>query len=101
MLQVAIFNADMIEAHKILMERYIEVIKNSTMTDGEKAHWINFCITALSVKNSDKLSRWVGFIQGLLYGRGFITVEEERDFSREIYKPIYDKYGLDSSTITV
>jgi hypothetical protein len=67
----------------------------------DKEYWISYCETALTLTNSDKLSRWVGFLQGVLVSRNFIRVEEERNFTRTIYKPIYNQLGLDSSTITV
>lgn len=101
MLQVEIYNSEMIKAHSRLIERYIEIIKNSNMSEADRSKWINFCITALSLKNADKLSRWVGFIQGILFSNGLITIEEERNFSRDIYKPIYEQWGLDSKTVSI
>ncbi len=35
-----------------------------------------------------KLNRWVGYIQGVLIERGITTVEEERNFTRPLFRPI-------------
>ena len=37
----------------------------------------------------DKLSRWLGFIQGVLAVQGIIDVDEERDFTRPIFHKLY------------
>jgi hypothetical protein len=99
MLQLEIFQAEIIEAHKILIRRYLNLIKDSDIS--EKDRWIRFCEAALDLKNSDKLSRWVGFIQGILYAHNLISIEEERDFSRGLYKPIYTAWEIENETVTV
>lgn len=98
-IQLDSFNSDMVAAHSIIMRRYLELIQKSNMH--KKDHWIKFCETALTLKNSDKFSRWIGFIQGVLYAEDLISIDVERDFTREIYKPIYIKWELDSETISV
>jgi hypothetical protein len=35
-----------------------------------------------------KLNRWLGYIQGVLIEREFTTVEEERNFTRPLFRPI-------------
>jgi hypothetical protein len=37
----------------------------------------------------DKLSRWLGFVQGVLASRGTLSVEAERDFSRPLFHAAY------------
>jgi len=41
----------------------------------------------------DKLSRWLGFVQGCLAMRGLIDVDEERDISRPMFHAGYAKDG--------
>ena len=41
----------------------------------------------------DKLSRWLGFIQGVLAMRGLVTVDGERDFSRPLFHAAYAAEG--------
>lgn len=41
----------------------------------------------------DKLSRWLGFVQGCLAMRGLISVDEERDLSRPLLHDAYRKAG--------
>ncbi len=89
----------LIDAHKIMMNRYRNFIIWSKFTDEQ--FLLNFCDTAQTLTNPDKLSRWVGYIQGVLIERKVIDTDTERNFSREIYKPIYDELGFDSTTIDV
>jgi hypothetical protein len=35
-----------------------------------------------------KLSRWLGYVQGVLIERGFTTVQEERDWTRGLFRPL-------------
>jgi hypothetical protein len=42
----------------------------------------------------DKLSRWLGFIQGYIIFSGQSTVEIERDFSRPIFHKAYEADGI-------
>jgi hypothetical protein len=35
-----------------------------------------------------KLSRWLGYIQGCLIERIYTTVEEERDWTRPLFRPL-------------
>lgn len=41
----------------------------------------------------DKLSRWLGFVQGVLVMQGVITVDEEREFSRPLFHAAYQADG--------
>jgi hypothetical protein len=80
-----------------MINRYQQLILlNET---NNKEYLVDFCDTALTLDNPDKLSRWVGFIQGVLYERGMIDVTVERDFSRELYRPVYDRIGYNSNTV--
>lgn len=35
-----------------------------------------------------KANRWLGYIQGVLIERGHLTVEEERDATRPLFRPL-------------
>jgi len=37
----------------------------------------------------DKLNRWLGFVQGVLYAEGLITIENERNFLRPLFHQYY------------
>ena len=41
---------------------------------------------------AEKMSRWLGFVQGILFANGIISIDAERDYSR----PILHKAYLDS-----
>jgi len=88
----------LVDAHRYMFYRYIDVI-NQRIADSEEKKWlIGFCNAGITLQNSDKMSRWVGFVQGILFSKQLITVEEERAYSRGIYKPIYMDLGMDVSS---
>jgi len=89
----------LIDAHKFVLRRYKAIILHNGFND--EVFLVNFCDTAQTLSNPDKLSRWVGYIQGILIERKLIDTDIERDFTREIYKPIYDELGFCSNTVTV
>lgn len=44
-----------------------------------------------SIYPTDKLQRWLGYVQGVLTCYGWISVDEERDFTRPLLHSIHDK----------
>lgn len=44
---------------------------------------------------TDKISRWIGFIQGVLAADGFLDVKEERDSTRPIFHRAYKAMGVE------
>ncbi len=90
---------NLIDAHILMINRYRFLINASNLPD--KYFLLNFCDTAVTLTNTDKFSRWIGFLQGILFERGMIDIEEERNVSRQIYKPIYDALNMDSRTVDV
>lgn len=79
-----------------MINRYRNFIIGKDFIDEKEL--IGFCDLAMDLQNPDKLSRWVGYIQGILIERKIVTVESERNWSRPIYKPIYEKLGYDTTT---
>jgi len=43
----------------------------------------------------DKLSRWLGYIQGVLIERKLTTVQIERDFSRPLFHKAYKNENIE------
>ena len=87
---------ELLKAHYFMMRRYRSIIQTRELKDSE--FLLNFCDTALTITNPDKLSRWVGYMQGVLIERKILDTDFERNVSREIYKPIYEKLGYDTTT---
>jgi hypothetical protein len=90
---------NLLEVHRHMIHRYIAVIEDSKIPDKDK--WVKYCETALTIENPDKLSRWLGCIQGILYSHYDLSIDEERDYSRDFYKPIYVAMGYDTLSITI
>ena len=42
----------------------------------------------------DKISRWLGYVQGIMTVYGWITVEEERENTRPLFHQAYEDLGL-------
>ena len=99
------FNNDIINANKKLFLRYLDIIeKNEISQVGEinKEYLICFCNKAIHCQMLvDKQSRWLGFLQGVLFSMGLITIQEEREFSRQLFQEIYRDHGLQQETRSV
>ena len=89
----------LIAAHVAMFERYQVLLQQSD--HDQRQFWLNFCAAGMALENPDKMSRWVGFLQGGLHAAGLIDITTERDVSRSIYKPVYDAIGLPSGSVTV
>jgi hypothetical protein len=60
------------------------------------AHLRWMCATALEASagwSEDKLSRWLGFVQGVLCARGQLSVDDEREFSRPLFHACHHAAG--------
>lgn len=90
-------------ATRVLFERYQSILERLPQdpTDQSEIGLANLawmCRTAIEGIDSypvDKLSRWLGFVQGVLALRGHIKVSEERDFSRPLFHAAYQAAGID------
>lgn len=90
---------DLVGAHRTVFMRYIPVLENSEISD--RVRWIDFCRQGMELTNPDKMSRWIRFIQGILYSNGLIDIDVERDWTRSVYKPVYQKWNLANDTVSV
>lgn len=81
------------QVNLILFRRYNRMILRYQDSIGEhlSRRLISMGIYAINHTNMsvDKMSRWVGFIQGILYNNGITTIEAERDFCRPLYHLAY------------
>ena len=86
------------DATDTLFKRYNQKIqKNGSMLHPDvKQRLMLMGIHALSHPELpiDKRSRWLGFIQGCLWMEGIIDLEEEREFSRELFQQAYKDEGI-------
>lgn len=86
------------DATQELCKRYIEVL--TPLKDIEKDsfeytsnnHLIGMCQNILNDNSlpEDKISRWIGFVQGVMTMKGYTTVNTERDFSRPLFHKVYN-----------
>lgn len=62
----------------------------------ENLAWmLNKLMADLDGLPSDKVNRWIGFVQGVLAAQGYMSVKEERDRTRPLFHDAYKKNGND------
>ncbi len=90
------------EATVEILKRYKGILLDDATMDlihvsgTSTSHLIWMCKTAIDHADSwpvDKLSRWLGFIQGVMTMRGMISVQEERDLTRPLFHAAYEEEG--------
>jgi hypothetical protein len=55
------------------------------------------CYTAIEQCDKftvDKHSRWLGFVQGILFKDGLLDIETARNTTRPLFQEVYKKYGI-------
>jgi hypothetical protein len=85
--------------NKKLRKAYVEVIvplkeklencefgDDTDKTSTEHLIWMcEYCLENLETMPIDKLSRWVGFVQGIMAANKVLDVDEERNRTRPIF----------------
>lgn len=88
------------KASKPIFKRYISILEEEPPGDyGDQTsprHLIRLCQEAISRPDlpDDKLSRWLGFVQGVMTVKGLISVDKERDITRFLFHKAYEEMGL-------
>ena len=77
----------------ILINRYINMLGISK----SNSHDLSMCKTLLENPDwpTDKISRWIGWIQRGLIDNKITTTQIERDFSRPLFHEAYEEMGYD------
>lgn len=83
------------EALKLTLEGLLPIILPIDKIDGPTSfpHLRWMCETALENLQAwptDKTSRWIGFVQGVLAARGRLDVNDERDRTRPFFHEAYE-----------
>lgn len=95
--------AQLKHAHATLFARYDAILASHGATpaasvegldDGHLRWMCQTAIKDLDCWPDDKASRWLGFIQGVMACRGYVTVAGERELSRPIFHAAYQARGL-------
>lgn len=80
--------------------RYRNMLCDSDFLVGPstKEHLIELIDIAVSKGNTfptDKLNRWLGFVQAIVIFNNLTSVQEERDYSRPWFHAAYQNEGID------
>jgi hypothetical protein len=86
------------KAYLELFKRYNTIAQqNQDKIKGDQAHIVmQMGVSAIGSPErfpAEKMSRWLGFIQGILFANGIITIEEERNISRPLIHRAYKDSG--------
>lgn len=82
-------------ATRRLAYRYVGMISVNKLDEELKKQLQWMCNVIITEDmHIDKMSRWLGYIQGTLITLGFTTVDEERDVSRPMFHEAYEKDGM-------
>ncbi len=73
----------------ILAKRYLQISKDEKVISMLKI----ICNEEIYFTD-DKLSRWLGFCQGVMWVNGVLSIEEERNFSRNLFHAAYEEMEL-------
>jgi len=85
-----------IEANNILLNRYLNIVNDVKKSTPNIELVKKMCIAGVEVVMlEDKQSRWLGFVQGVLFSEQLIDINVERNFSRELYHSVYKKLNID------
>lgn len=87
-----------------LLQRYQRLLEPLPEFDGvvegcSREHLLWMCSAAIDHAGAwpvDKLSRWLGFIQGVLTVRGILSVADERALSRPLFHAAYAEVSIDA-----
>jgi hypothetical protein len=90
--------SEVLEVTMLLFKRYLKILEDIDIQEGcetSKDHLEWMCRTALQHQDYpiDKLSRWLGFVQGVLTARGKLSVDDERDYSKPLFHNAYEMDG--------
>lgn len=102
-----------INATYLIMENYQVKLNKLLLIEKKKKKirdiflMLSMIETALNYKNTDnkitedKLSRWLGFIQGKMHSNNWLDINDERMFTRPIFHKAYIDMGIQKpETIT-
>jgi hypothetical protein len=87
------------KAYLELFKRYNTIAQENkdTIRDNQAHTIMQMGINAIGSPErfpAEKMSRWLGFIQGILFANGVITIDEERNISRPLIHRAYKNAGL-------
>lgn len=71
-------------------------VMNNGSTTRKNLRWMCAkCLEEIDNWPTDKISRWIGFVQGVLAAQHHLDVSAERDRTRPFFHEAYEAMGLD------
>jgi hypothetical protein len=89
------------DTHLLLFKRYAKICahfkEDTSKSSPSNLYWMTQkCMEEIYNWPIDKLSRWLGFIQGCLACKGLIDVDAEREYTRPYFHEAYAALGLET-----
>jgi len=99
------YNDALVQQNRKLLKEYkdllIREMYRRDCNEEDLSICVSMCAASETIENGDKLSRWVGFVQGILYVEGVLSIEDMRNSTRESYCNIYSRFGLPIESVNV
>jgi len=83
------------EANIVLADRYLKAIKDQDFKEKLLVEALCEYIIERPDLYLDKSNRWIGFVQGILFARDIIQIDEEREYSRGLFHAAYEEAGIE------
>lgn len=93
------YHDDILVVNITLFKRYLTFIQENDYRIGNVRKLCEIAIEGEEPMTMDKQSRWLGYVQGVLFMGGLIDLEEERSISRNMYQAVYRKHGIKQDTL--
>lgn len=83
---------------RTILKRYVQILEKYPFEAKYSSKYLlRMCDVAIynyDLWPIDKLSRWLGFIQGVMIANGCTDVDSQRDYSRELFHAAYIQKGI-------
>ena len=85
-----------VQANIEIVRRYNTLIQTSKIESSLKHRLLSMGIHLISNPDMhlDKQSRWLGFIQGVLFSNNLLDINEERDITRPLFHSAYRELDM-------
>lgn len=79
---------------KILADRKVITLDQDECSLENLEWMLNQIMSRVDLMPNDKVNRWLGFVQGVLAAKGYISVAAERDRTRPFFHAAYEEAGF-------
>jgi hypothetical protein len=94
------FNSQQLELEKEIKAVNCLLFSTYLVISKDVEHICKTAINKVDDFTVDKHSRWLGFVQGILFSQGLLDLEMTRDETRPLFQKIYKKHNITQESIS-